>query len=40
MYHLVPRFTRDRFAEELWKAQKSNPEDRIRYALALKKALS
>lgn len=37
--HLVPRFTGDHFAEELWKAQKSNPEDRVDYAMALRKAV-
>ncbi|MFZ2682202.1 MAG: HIT domain-containing protein [Patescibacteria group bacterium] len=38
--HLVPRFTDDHFPEELWKAQKSNPKDRIEYAQTLKKQLA
>jgi histidine triad (HIT) family protein len=38
--HIVPRFTHDHFSEELWKAQKSNPADRVEYALELKDALS
>ncbi|MBI2474005.1 HIT domain-containing protein [Candidatus Uhrbacteria bacterium] len=38
--HLVPRFVGDRFSEELWKAQKSNPEDRVDYASVLRSELS
>ncbi len=37
--HVVPRFTGDHFSEELWKAQKSNPEDRIEYASPLREKL-
>jgi histidine triad (HIT) family protein len=37
--HLVPRFVGDHFSEELWKAQKSNPEDRVDYASALRSEL-
>lgn len=35
--HLVPRFTNDQFHAERWKAQRSSPEDRAPYALALRK---
>lgn len=38
--HIVPRFTNDQFATELWKAEKSNPENRIEYASKLKEALA
>ena len=35
--HVVPRFTGDHFQEELWKAQRSRPEDRAEYARQLRK---
>ena len=38
--HVIPRFTDDQFATELWKAAKSNPEDRIEYAEKLGEALA
>lgn len=38
--HVVPRFTGDHFSEELWRAQKSHPEDRVEYASALRDRLS
>lgn len=38
--HVVPRFTGDHFSEELWRAQKSSPEDRVEYASALRDRLS
>ena len=38
--HIVPRFNGDHFSEELWKAKKSNPEDRIDFATTLREILS
>lgn len=38
--HLVPRFVGDHFSEELWKAQKSSPEDRVDYASTLRNKLN
>lgn len=38
--HLVPRFIGDCFSEELWKAQKSSPEDRVDHASALRSKFS
>lgn len=35
--HVVPRFTDDNFHEELWKAQKSEPQERLSFANALRK---
>lgn len=35
--HVVPRFVNDSFHEELWKAEKSEPEDRIAHAEMLRR---
>lgn len=34
--HVFPRFNNDSFHEELWKAQRSEPEERIKFAEELK----
>lgn len=33
--HVIPRFDGDNFHEELWKAERSDPEKRIHYSKAL-----
>ncbi len=30
--HIIPRFQNDHFHEELWRAEKSEPKDRLKYA--------
>lgn len=37
--HVVPRFNGDNFHEELWKAERSEPEDRKEHALRLRSVL-
>lgn len=38
--HIVPRFENDNFQEELWKAEKSDPKDRLPYAKELREYLT
>ena len=37
--HIIPRFEGDHFHEELWHERKSEPEERVEYASALRRAL-
>ena len=38
--HIIPRFESDNFHEELWKAEKSDPKDRVKYAQDLRNYLN
>ncbi|MFI3155250.1 MAG: HIT domain-containing protein [Methylococcaceae bacterium] len=38
--HIIPRFMNDHFSKELWKAEQSNPKDRVDFSTALRRALS
>jgi len=38
--HIIPRFEGDNFKEEFYRAEKSDPKDRIQYARELKDCLS
>lgn len=38
--HVIPRFANDTFHESIWKSYKSEPEERVSYANALRSQLS